>query len=124
MNGEQTREQTNLDEYGRAAESDCARAMAEAERVLRELSCAALSPQRSNPGSSSSVDEKLSEQSLVSSRPRGSLTALPLDRLRLDPDLDFIAHDDGVIELTEAGFRCLPQILLRLPLDGRTGLGP
>jgi hypothetical protein len=28
-----------------------------------------------------------------------------VDRIRLDPDLDFVVHDDGVIELTEAGFR-------------------
>jgi len=28
-----------------------------------------------------------------------------VDRIHLDPDLDFVVHDDGVIELTEAGFR-------------------
>src|SRR5215813_10146488 len=34
---EQPRGRTSLDEYGRGAESDCARAMAEIERVLHEL---------------------------------------------------------------------------------------
>jgi hypothetical protein len=34
---EQPRGQTSLDEYGRDAESDCARAMAEVEKVLHEL---------------------------------------------------------------------------------------
>jgi hypothetical protein len=29
--------------------------------------------------------------------------------LRLDADLDFVLHDDGVIELTEAGFRRMVQ---------------
>jgi hypothetical protein len=32
-----------------------------------------------------------------------------LDRIRLDLDLDFIVHNDGVIELTEAGFRRMVQ---------------
>jgi hypothetical protein len=29
----------------------------------------------------------------------------PIDRLVLDAGLDFVLHDDGMIELTEAGFR-------------------
>jgi len=32
-----------------------------------------------------------------------------VDRIRLDPELDFVVHDDGVIELTEAGFRRMVQ---------------
>ena len=32
-----------------------------------------------------------------------------MDRLRFDSDLDFIVQDDGVIELTEAGFRRMVQ---------------
>lgn len=31
------------------------------------------------------------------------------DRLSLDPSLDFIVRDDGVIELTRAGFKRLGQ---------------
>ena len=53
----------------------------EAERVLREIS---------------------------SSRPARVSTHAP-DRLTLDPGLDFVLHDDGLIELTEAGFRRMGQ---------------
>jgi hypothetical protein len=31
------------------------------------------------------------------------------DCLPLDPNLDFVVHDDGMIELTEAGFRRMGQ---------------
>jgi hypothetical protein len=31
------------------------------------------------------------------------------DRLPLDPGLDFVVHDDGSIDLTEAGFRRMAQ---------------
>jgi len=95
--------ETNLDEHGPSADSECARAMAEA--VLQELSVNAPCTRRSN-----SVDEKLSEQSPVSAH-SGEPRAAPssLDRIRLDPDLDFVVHDDGMIELTEAGFRRMVQ---------------
>jgi hypothetical protein len=33
----------------------------------------------------------------------------PIDRLVLDPGLDFVFHKDGMIELTEAGFRRMGQ---------------
>jgi hypothetical protein len=47
---------------------------------------------------------------VVSSRSAEPRAALPsAGRLRLDPDLDFVIHDDGVIELTEAGFRRMVQ---------------
>jgi len=82
--------ETNLD--GCDPGADTARAMAEA--VLRELS-----------GCPSSVDEKL--VSAQSAAPRAVPSSL--DRLRLDPDLDFVIHNDGVIELTEAGFRRMVQ---------------
>jgi hypothetical protein len=32
-----------------------------------------------------------------------------VDRLRLDPGLDFIARDEGLIEMTEAGVRRMVQ---------------
>jgi hypothetical protein len=101
------RVRTNLGESDRSAEPDCARATAEAERVLRELSLTAPCTRQSNPGRSSSIDEKPSQQSPVSAR-SGEPRAAPssLDCLRLDRDLDFVVNnDDGVIELTEAGFR-------------------
>jgi hypothetical protein len=91
---------TKFDEYNAGAESECAKAMAEVERVLRELSLSAPCACRSNPGRSSSVAERRSEQSVVSTS---------AGRLRLDPDLDFVIHEDGVIELTEAGFRRMVQ---------------
>ena len=77
---------TKLDEYGRGAESACARAMAEAERVLRETS----------------VVTPWTHFDLSLAR------AMP-DPLPLDPGLDFVVHDDGMIELTEAGFRRMGQ---------------
>jgi hypothetical protein len=91
---------TKLDGYNAGAESECAKAMAEAERVLRELSLSAPCACRSNPRRSSCVAERRSEQSVVSTS---------AGRLRLDPDLDFVIRDDGVIELTEAGFRRMVQ---------------
>src|SRR5262245_2171833 len=97
--------ETNLDGYDAGGESECARAMAEA--VLRELSLTGPCTSQSNPGRPSSVD---SEQSPLSARSGEPRVALPsVDRIRLDPDLDFVVHDDGVIELTEAGFRRMVQ---------------
>ncbi len=96
---EQPRGQTSLDEGGRDAESDCARAMAEVEKVLHEL---ALFTRRSTPDRSSPANEAPKAPSLVPAPP-------PIDRLVLDPGLDFVFHKDGMIELTEAGFRRMGQ---------------
>ena len=63
-----------------------ARAMAQAERVLREISVV--------------VPCTRSDLSLSRATP---------DCLTLDPGLDFVLHDDGLIELTEAGFRRMGQ---------------
>jgi hypothetical protein len=60
--------------------------MAEAERVLREISVVA---------TCTHLDLSLAR-------------AMP-DPLPLDQGLDFIVHDDGMIELTEAGFRRMRQ---------------
>jgi hypothetical protein len=87
------------DEYGRAGESDHARAMAEVERLLHEL---AHFTRRSTPDRSSHANEAPKAPSLVPASP-------PIDRLVLDPGLDFILHKDGMIELTEAGFRRMGQ---------------
>jgi hypothetical protein len=101
--------ETKLDECGAGPETKCAKAMAEVERVLRELFLDAPTRQ-SNPSRSNSVAKKPSEQSLVSARPERPRAALPpVNRLCLDPNLDFVVHDDGVIELTEAGFRRIVQ---------------
>ena len=101
---------TNLDGYNAVVESECEKAMAEAGRVLRELSITAPYPCRPNPVGASFVTGRRSEQSVVSSRsaePHAAL--LSAGRLRLDPDLDFVIHDEGTIELTEAGFRRMLQ---------------
>jgi hypothetical protein len=90
---------TSLDEYGRDAESDCARAMAEVEKVLHEL---AHSTRRSSPNRTSPPNEASNAPSLV---PATS----PIDPLVLDAGLDFVFHKDGLIELTEAGFRRMGQ---------------
>jgi len=60
--------------------------MAEAERVLREISVVA---------TCTHLDLSLAR-------------AMP-NPLPLDQGLDFIVHDDGMIELTEAGFRRMRQ---------------
>jgi hypothetical protein len=60
--------------------------MAEAERVLREISVVA---------SCTHFGLSLAK-------------AMP-DHLPLDPGLDFAVHGDGMIELTEAGFRRMGQ---------------
>ena len=92
---EQPRGWTSLDEYGRGAESDCARAMAEIERVLHELAIT----RRSSP-------ERLGPANEV---PSLVPVSSPIDRLVLDAGLDFVFHKDGMIELTEAGFRRMVQ---------------
>jgi hypothetical protein len=95
---EQPRGRTSVDEDGRGAESDCARAMAEIERVLHELALT----RRASPKRLSPANESPKAPSLV---PAPS----PIDRLVLDPGLDFVFHKDGMIELTEAGFRRIGQ---------------
>jgi hypothetical protein len=92
--------QTRLGEYDGGAESACARAMAEAERLLRELSPATLCGRRLSPLRSSIADEK-AEDAISSFK---SIGAMP-DCFLLDPGLDFVVHNGGMIDLTEAGFR-------------------
>ena len=79
-------------------ESDCARAMAEIERVLRELALM----RRSSP-------ERLGPANEASNAPSLVPAPSPIDRLVLDAGLDFVCHKDGMIELTEAGFRRMGQ---------------
>jgi hypothetical protein len=93
---EQPRERTSV---GRGAESNCARAMAEVERVLHEL---APFTRRSNPERTTPANEASNASSLVPA-------PAPIDRLVLDPGLDFAIHKDGMIELTECGFRRMGQ---------------
>jgi hypothetical protein len=73
--------------------------LAEVERVLHEL---ALFTRRSSPERSNLANEASNAPSLVPA-------PCPIDRLVLDPDLDFVCHKDGMIELTEAGFRRMGQ---------------
>src|SRR5262249_50978394 len=73
---EQPRGQTSVDEYGRGAESDCARAMAEIERVLHEL---ALTRRSSR--------ERLSPANEVPKAPSLVPAPSPTERLVLDPGL-------------------------------------
>ena len=96
---EQPRGQTSLDEYGRGAESDCARAIAQVEKVLHEL---AHFTRRSSSNRTSPANEASNAPSLV---PAPS----PIDQLVLDAGLDFVCHQDGMIELSEAGFRRMGQ---------------
>ena len=115
-------------ESGGSAESDCARAMAQAERVLREISLTAFSARRRSPELSRSVSEKAESAIPGFATIRGTqpythsyraaaqfgifdlrlAKAIP-DRVPLDLGLDFVVHDDGAIELTETGFRRMAQ---------------
>src|SRR5262245_54167729 len=95
---EQPRGRTSVGEGDRGTESDCARAIAEIERLLRELALT----RRSSPERLGPANEGSNAPSLV---PAPS----PSDRLVLDPGLDFVCHKDGMIELTEAGFRRMGQ---------------
>ena len=85
LEAQKGRVSTKLGGYARGAESACARAMAEAERLLGEISGVALWTH---------FDLSLAK-------------AVPGDLL-LDPGLDFVVHD-GKIELTKAGFRRMGQ---------------
>jgi hypothetical protein len=71
--------------------------MAEAEKVLGEL---ALFTRRSTPEHSSAANKASKASSLVPA---------PIDRLVLDPGLDFLLLKNGIIELTEDGFRRMAQ---------------
>jgi hypothetical protein len=111
-----------------SAESDRARAIAQAESVLREISLMAFSERRRSPELSSSVSQKAESEitSFATSRrtkpyAHSSRTAAHfgifdlqlakaiLEPLPLDPGLDFLVLDDGAIELTETGFRRMAQ---------------
>jgi hypothetical protein len=110
-------------EHGGAAEADCARAIAQAESVLREISV-----RRPSPELSSSVGQKAESAippfaTIRETKPYTQsyrtavhfglfdlrLVKAILDPLPLDPGLDFIVLDDGAIELTETGFRRMVQ---------------
>jgi hypothetical protein len=79
-------------------QSDCARAMAEAERVLRELAFNAPIKTRILKPCERSAEGAISGSCAFSYR-----AACP------GPQLDFVLHKDGVIELTEVGFRRMAQ---------------
>jgi hypothetical protein len=94
-----TDERTSLDRHGRGDQSDCTRALAEAEKALREL---ALYTRRPKPEHSNAANKARKAPPLVPAPP-------PVDRVVLDPGLDFVFHKDGTIELTGAGFRRMAQ---------------
>ena len=72
--------------------------MAEIEKVLHELALT----RRSTP-------ERLSPANEAPKAPALIPAPSPIDRLVLDPGLDFVFHKDGMVELTEAGFRRMRQ---------------
>jgi hypothetical protein len=114
---------------GGSAESDCARAMAQAERVLREIALTAFSARRRSPKLSSSISETAESAVPRFATSRGTqphthsygaaaqfgifdlrlAKAMP-ERVPLDLGLDFVVHDDGAIELTETGFRRMARV--------------
>jgi hypothetical protein len=109
-----TDERTSLDGHGRDGQSDCARAMAEAEKAVREL---ALFTRRSKPEPSNGANKSRKAPVLVPA-------PTSIDRAVLDRGLDFVFHKDGMIELTGAGFRRMAQahfaaIDVVIGVDGR-----
>jgi len=97
--------QTKLDQSVTGAKSECERAIAEAETVLRELLLG--DPCQSNLELSSAATEKSRDPARRSVMPRSARSGF--DRLCLDPGLDFIARHEGLIEMTEAGVRRMVQ---------------
>src|SRR5262249_51851183 len=95
---EQARGRTGLDEYGRGAESDCARAMAEIEKVLHELALT----RRSSPERLSPANEAPKAPALVRAPPA-------FDGFIFARGRDFVFQKDGMIKLTEGGFRPMGQ---------------
>ena len=109
-----------FDEYRRSSESDYARAIAQAEKVLREISPMKLNARR--PGRQL-VSEKADNLSTIGgTKPQTHshraavqsgifdlrlAKAIP-DRLFLDQGLDFVVHENG-IEVTPTGFWRMSQ---------------
>jgi hypothetical protein len=110
-----------VNDIGGSAELDCARAIAQAESVLRELS---LKKRDGRPSSGQVVQEQAesavpdlptisaSKPDTHSHRAAAQFGVFDLllakatpDRLCLDRGLDFVIHDDGAIALTEVGSR-------------------
>jgi hypothetical protein len=109
-----------INSIGGSAELDCARAIAQAESVLRELS---LKKCYGRPSNRQVVKKQAESQvpdspTISADNPDTdsrraaaqfalfdllSAKAMP-DRLCLDPGLDFVIHGDGAVELTEVGF--------------------
>lgn len=110
-----------FDEYRRLSESDCARAIAQVERVLREISPMKLN---ARPPRRQLVSEKADNLSTIGgtkpqTHPHRAAVqsgifdlrlakAIP-DRLFLDQGLDFVVHEDGAIEVTPTGFWRMSQ---------------
>jgi hypothetical protein len=110
-----------VNSIGGSAELDCARAIAQAESVLRELSFKKRDARPSSrqvvqehaanagpddlPMTSPSQPDTHSHRAAAQFRvfELGLAKATP-DRLCLDRGLDFLIHDDGAIEFTELGF--------------------
>jgi hypothetical protein len=86
-------------------QSECERAIAEAETVLRELLLVQPPQATLEPSSAANGKSRVSARQPVS--PRSAPNAV--DRLRLDPDLDFVVCDEKLIEITEAGLRRMLQ---------------
>jgi hypothetical protein len=90
-------------ESGGSAESDCARAMAQAERVLREISLTAFSTRRCSPELSSSVSEKAESAIRALATTRGSQSYTHSRRA---------AAQFGMFDLwLGRGLRCKPKFL-------------
>jgi hypothetical protein len=100
-------QKTELDQSVAGAQSECEKAIAEAETVLRELLLVEPGQRQPKLEPTSAANEKSREPSGQSVVPRAVSSAI--DRLRLDPGLDFIVCDEGLIEMTEAGVRRMVQ---------------
>ena len=83
--------------------------MAEAGRVLRELPSPHLT--RATKSRRRKSRNWKAQRTICGfiAIPEPRAAQLSAGRLRLDPDLDFVIHEEGAIELTEAGFRRMLQ---------------
>jgi hypothetical protein len=109
----------NAGEYSRSAESDVARAIAQIECVLREISPKKLQARgarrqlKNEDGDGATINRT---KAYAHSRAAVQFGVFDLDFAKLVPDslsldqgLDFVVHEDGHIELTQTGFRRMSQ---------------
>lgn len=101
---EKSAQEATLGEGVADGQSECERVMAEAKAILREL---LVEPRQWTVEPTRAANASPREPARRSVFPRS--LAGTVDRLCLDPDLDFVVRGEGLIEMTEAGVRRMMQ---------------